>query len=264
MIDLPTVPMIDINLDTSNLERAITEFCGVTRKDCGEVTKQQAGMLVGHVIAITPPGSGRASLSDGSGIPLAAKKSGEAMIAGDIAKIFPTTRLSPARIDALIAARHMWEGPNGAKLYTWRKANTMADMAIVHREARNPKSGRTRAMGGRFTALVRPALLKQYIKQQQARVGLLNAGWIAAATQLRTAARNVPAWIKRHGRQPGGASIRDSGPMISIRIFNSQTWFPGDMSRRVAAALIRREAGLRKAIEAVLARNAARANRRTR
>ena len=44
--------------------------------------------------------------------------------------------------------------------------------------------------------------------------------------------------------------------MISIRIFNSQTWFPGDMQRRVADALRRREAGLRKAMEAVLERRA--------
>lgn len=190
------------------------------------------------------------------GISLAAKKSGELRLASDIANIFPTTRLAPSAIDKLIEARHEWTGPNGAKLLTFVKANSLADMKIIHAQARNPRSGRTRAMGGRFAAITRPALLKEYIKQELTKVGLLNAGWIGAANALKTASRNVPQWIKRHGKKPGGATIRDSGPMIAIRIFNSQTWFPGDMQRRVAAAVRRREFGLRQAMEAVLQRQA--------
>jgi hypothetical protein len=250
--------MIDIDIDTSRLEAAIAEFAKLTRKDLGDVTKQQAGMLVAHVIAITPPGSGGV-VSDHGGIPLAAKKSGEAIMGSDIAKIFPTTRLAPAKIDQLIAARHEWEGAGGTKLLTYRRANTLGEMAMVHQEARNPKSGRTRAMGGRFTALVRPALLKQYIKEQIAKVGLLNAGWLAAASELKTASRNVPQWIKRHGRRPGGAEVKDSGGNVLIRIFNAQNWFPGDMTRRVALAISRREAGLKTATTAVLDRNAKKA-----
>jgi hypothetical protein len=247
--------MIDIAIDTTSLEASIAELAHMTRKDLGEVTKQQAGILVAHVIAITPPGHA-AAISDKGGIALAAKKAGEASIAADIAKIFPTTRLSPGAIDGLIAQRHQWLGPTGIKLLTHVKANSISDMKLVHAQARNPKSGRTRAMGGRFAAITRPALLKEYIKQETAKIGLLNAGWIGAATALKTAARNVPQWIKRHGRRPGGADIRDSGPMISISIFNSQTWFPGDMQRRVADAVRRREAGLIKAMEAILERRA--------
>lgn len=253
--------MIDIDIDTSRLEASISEFAKLTRKELGQVTKDQAGMLVAHVIAITPPGHA-AAISDKGGIALAAKKSGESRLASDIANIFPTTRLTPAAIDALILARHQWEGPNGSKLLTHVKANSMADMRLIHAQARNPKSGRTRAMGGRFAAITRPALLKEYIKQELTKVGLLNAGWIGAATALKTASRNVPQWIKRHGKKPGGADVRDSGPMISVRIFNSQTWFPGDMQRRVADAVRRREAGLRKAMEAILERRAKAANAR--
>lgn len=253
--------MIDVNVDTSNLERSISDFATLSRKDLGEETKQQAGILVGHVIAITPPGTGGV-MSDSGGISLKAKKAGEIMIASDIAKIFPTTRLPIAQIDALIAARHEWEGAGGTKLLTYRRANTLGEMATVHQEARNPNSGRTRAKGGRFTALVRPALLKQYIKQQNARVGILNAGWIAAARELKTAARNVPAWITRHGRRPGGSQVQDGGGKVLIRIFNSQSWFPGDMTRRVALALARREDGLKKACEAILERRAKQAQAR--
>ena len=247
--------MLDIQLDTSNLEASIAEFAKLCRKDLGTVTKEQAGLLVAHVIAITPPGQ-QAAMSDQGGISLAAKKQGEARLASDIARIFPTTRLKPQAIDALMEQRHEWQGPNGSKLLTHVRANSLAEMAAVHQAARHPRSGRTRAMGGRFAAVTRPALLKAYIKEQLGKVGLLNAGWIAAATQLKTASRNVPQWIRRHGRQPGGAEVRDSGPMVAIRIFNSQTWFPGDMQRRVAAALRRREFGLKQAMEAVLARRA--------
>ena len=253
--------MIDIAIDTSSLEASISEFAALTRKELGQVTKDQAGMLVAHVIAITPPGHA-AAISDKGGISLAAKKAGESSLASDIAKIFPTTRLAPSAIDALIAKQHAWEGPNGSKLVTHVKANSLADMKLIHAQARNPKSGRTRAMNGRFAAITRPALLKEYIKQELAKVGLLNAGWIGAATALKTASRNVPQWIRRHGKKPGGADVRDSGPMISIRIFNSQTWFPGDMQRRVADAVRRREAGLRKAMEAILERRAKAASAR--
>lgn len=253
--------MIDVMVDTSNLETAIAEFATLTRKDLTEVTKQQAGILVGHVIALTPPGNG-AGVSDTGGISLAAKKSGEQRMAADIAKIFPTTRLAPAAIDALIANRHEWEGPNGTKLLTHRRANTLSEMKTVHQEARNPRSGRTRAMGGRFTAIVRPALLKQYIRQEIAKVGMLNAGWLAAATELKTASRNVPAWIKRHGNRPGGAYVSDQGPRISIMIYNSQAWFPQSMEARVALAIQRREYGLKKAMEAVLERRTQAAERR--
>lgn len=255
--------MLEIKVDTSGLESAMKEFSRLCAKDLSDVVKQQAGILVGHVIALTPPGgkNGQA-ITDNGGISLAAKKRGESRIAADIASIFPTTRLPEGQIDALIANRFEWEMPSGRKYATYLKANSLADLALVHRKARNPRSGRTRAMGGHFTAITRPALLKAYIAQEIKKVGKLNAGWINAARELRTASRNVPAWITRHGAASGGSNITGGQYSTIVTIFNNQTWFPGDMSARVKIAVDRRERGLRTAMASIVEKRAKAAEKR--
>ena len=252
--------MIAINIDTSKLEVAIAEFAKLTRKDLGAITKQQAGMLVGHVIALTPPGGREGqSITDSGGIGLDAKKRGEARVASDISRLFVTTRLPQGAIEALIDDRDFqWQNPQegGRPVMVSQRANSLQDMAIIHKRARNPRNGRTRQAGGGLMAIARPALVKQYIREMKKQVGLLNAGWITAARELKTAARAVPAWITRHGAQPGGADVRDSGPAVRIRIYNSMTWFPQGMEARVAIAVNRREYGIKKAMEAMLERRA--------
>jgi hypothetical protein len=256
--------MIDVKVDTTNLEAALAEFAKITRKDLGEVTKQQAGILVGHVIAITPPGYS-ALISDSGGISLAAKKAGESRMAADISKVFVTTTLPQPVIERLINDRDfLWENPQsgGRKVMVYRRANSLADLAVVHKGARNPRNGRTRQAGGGLMAIARPALVKQYIRESMKKVGLLNAGWLNAARELKTASRAVPAWIKRHGPQSGGATVRDSGARVGIMIYNWQAWFPDSMTGRVALAVQRRENGLRKAMEAILERRAAAAQKK--
>ena len=117
-------------------------------------------------------------------------------------------------------------------------------------------------MGGDFMAYARSNLLKTYIKQEIKRVGLLNAGWLHAADQLKTAKRNTPGWITRHGRQPGGATVLTGTGRTFITISNFQAWFPSGLDGRVQLALRRREAGLKKATEAILERRAKAAERR--
>lgn len=260
--------MIDVEVDTSNLEAAIAEFAKLTRKELGEVTKQQAGILVGHVIAITPPGGGSQTLTDSGGITLEAKKRGESRIADDISKLFVTTRLPEPVIERILYDEvfrdYEWLNPvnGGRNVRVFHRANSIADIAIIHQRGRNPRNGRTRQNGGGSMAIARPALVKAYIKEAIKKVGLLNAGWLNAARELKTASRAVPAWITRHGAQGGGADVRNSGPGISIRIFNTQTWFPQGMEARVALAVQRREYGLQKAMEAVLERRAKAAEKR--
>jgi hypothetical protein len=141
-------------------------------------------------------------------------------------------------------------------------AESASELRMIHQFARNPRTGRTRKMRGVGMAITRKAVLRQYIKQEIKKTGLLNAGWIRAASDLKTASRAVPAWIKRHGARPGGSSIRDTGGKIGIRIYNTQAWFPSGMDARVRIAVSRRERGLIKALEAVLERKARAAERR--
>jgi hypothetical protein len=57
-------------------------------------------------------------------------------------------------------------------------------------------------------------------------------------------------------------NVADKGPRVRIQIYNTQTWFPQGMETRVRIAVARREAGLQKAMEAVLKRRAAAAEKR--
>jgi nucleoid DNA-binding protein len=255
--------MIEIQADTSALEAAMSEFHAATRKAMPEIIREQGAILVGHMIALTPPArrSG-ANMADNGGVALDAKKQGESSIAADIAKIFPTTKLKSEAAHAAVQAGFVWQVGRGQKMEVREFAETVEHLASVHRYARNPKTGRTRKIGGVGMALTRKNVLAQYIRQQKQRVGILAAGWLNAGRELRTAGRNMPAWIKRHGARPGGAQRFGAGVNVGVRIFNSQTWFPGNMDTRVRLALDRRERGLRKAMEAILERRAAAANKR--
>jgi hypothetical protein len=255
--------MIEIDLDTSGLETAILEFANVSRKALGEVVKQQAGILVGHVIALTPPGGrGGQALTDRGGIALEAKKRGESSIAADIAKLFPTSKLPTEALLSMTAAGMEFKTGKGHKDIVRDVAESIGELRILHQRARNPQTGRTRKGKGAAMAVTRKNILQQYIRQEIAKVGKLNAGWINAATELKTAGRAVPNWIKRHGAKDGGADIQNTGPMVGVRIFNNQTWFPQNMTSRVGLAVVRRENGLRKAMEAILARQARAAEQR--
>jgi hypothetical protein len=255
--------MIDVHVKTTNLEAALAEFAAVTRKDLVDVYRQQAGILVGHVIAITPPGGkGGQALTDSGGIGLDAKKRGEAVIAADIARLFPTSTLKHETLLGMVNAGFEFQTGKGHKDTVREVAESTEDLARIHQFARNPRTGRTRKMKGVGMAITRKAVLKQYIRQEMAKVGKLNAGWINAAREMKTAGRAVPAWITRHGAGRGGANVTERAGKIGITIFNSEIWFPSGMEARVALAVARRENGLRKAMEAVLERRARAAERR--
>ncbi len=255
--------MIEIKVDTSKLERAISEYARETRKDVDEVMRQQAGILVGHVMAMTPPGDIKGQgYNDRGGISQTARKQGESRIAADIARIFPTTDQRKGKVLGWIRAGIKVELPGkerSAKVHG--VAFTDAELERLHKQARSSSTGRTRVRGN-VVHYTREQLRKRLIKKQIKRVGLLNAGWLKAARELKTATRNMPAWITRHGEKGGTASVTGTKSGTVIRIGNTQAWFPDNMARRVKYALDRREHSLRKEIIRVLAKNAKRANRR--
>ncbi len=255
--------MIDVKVNTSRLEAAIAEFATLTRKDISEVYRQQAGILVGHVIAITPPGGkGGEAFTDSGGIGLDAKKRGEAVIAADISRLFPTSKLKHETLVGMVNAGFEFQTGKGHKDIVREIAESPEDLRRIHQFARNPRTGRTRKMKGIGMAITRKAILKQYIRQEMAKVGKLNAGWINAAREMKTASRAVPAWITRHGAGRGGANVTERAGKIGITLFNNEVWFPTGMESRVALAVRRRENGLTKAMEAVIARRAAAAERK--
>ncbi len=252
--------MLDIQVDTLRLQSAMVMFSKASKKDIRKVVEQQAGILVGHMIAITPPGKGKGQdFSDSGGIALTAKKQGEAKVESDIRKIFPTSKKKEGVLWGMIEAGHEWRIGNDHKMKLREVATSTADLARIHKIARNPRTGRTRKLRGINGAVTRRGLLTAYVRSQKKKVGELNAGWLSAARQLKTAKRQTPAWITRHGNKPGGVNISKGTGRVGIRIFNSQHWFPGDMEARARLAVTRRQRGLIKATQAILERNAAKA-----
>lgn len=255
--------MIAIALDTRSLNAAMQEYARESRKDLDFIVRQQAGILVAHLIAMTPPGASKGqALTDSGGIGMSAKKRGEAVLAADIAALFPTTKLKDARVFGMIDAGFEWGSGRGKK--TIREfAQTEADLERVHQFARSPSSGRIRTGStGQNMAVTKAGIRKAYTLRAIKRVGLLNAGWLRAAAELKTVKRNTPAWITRHGAQPGGVDMTRSAGGISITVSNRQPYFPKDMDARLQRAVFRRAHGLRKALEVMLEKRAAKANAR--
>ena len=253
--------MLYIKIDTSKFERALSEFCDLTRKDFSEVMKAEAGIMVGQLIGVTPPGNADTLNADG-GITTAAKKAGESRIASDIAKLFPTTKKKDEVVEGMVEAGFKWEASNGRRYPVGSFAKTEADLKRIHQAARNPQTGRTRAGYGANMAVTRTALRRAYIKQQQLKVGKLAAGWINAADELRTSSRRVPSWIRRHGAGPGGADITDRGGRVNIRIYNSNGWFSGNWAARLRYVVSRREKGVLASLNRELIKRAKAAERR--
>jgi len=257
--------MLTIQIDTRRLNAAMQEFARESRKDLDFIIRQQAGILVGHLIALTPPGASRGqALNDRGGISNSAKQRGEANIKADIAALFPTTRIKDDSVLGMIEAGFEWGTGRGKKKIT-QFAASESDLARIHRAARSSSTGRARTGStGQQMALTRASIRNAYTKQAIKSVGMLNAGWMRAATELKTASRATPAWITRHGHKPGGVTITQARGGLTIIMQNRMPYFPKDMNRRLQLAVDRRYRGLRKALEEMIERKAKKANERQR
>lgn len=256
--------MITATVDATGLYRAMEEFSKASRKSMDEVLEQQAGIMVGHLIAFTPPAASRGqAINDRGTIAMSAKKRGEAIIRADIATLFPTTAIrDEQRIYGMIDNGFQWGTGRGKKIIR-DFADSISDLARVHNFARSKATGRVRTgTTGQNMALTRKALRTAYTKEKIKDVGLLNAGWLRAAKKLKTAKRATPAWITRHGDKPGGVDFRRSKSRLTITVSNKMPYFPSNMESRIARAIDRRRHGLEQALEAMLARKAKRAEQR--
>jgi len=251
-----------IDINTRSLEIAIFDFAALVKKDVRDIVNQQAGMFVGNVIDITPPGSRSGSSSGGIGNE--AKKRGESSMEADIRKLFPTTKMNEVKVQKLIDSKFNWKRGNETKRIVTQTAWSVDDLRRIHLAARNPNTGRTKVSGGGNMAITRKALLNQYVKEAKAKVGELNAGWLKGAYALKTSTRSTPAWITRHGDRNGSIDFLNRPDFIGVTIFNTNAYFPLDMESRIMSTIARRENALKKASDAILARRAQQASDRMR
>jgi len=245
--------MFSADIDTKRLTTLMAVWGKETKKGMDDVILEQSAMIVGHFIAMTPP----AKAKGGSGpIGKEEKKLGENTIRADLNSLFPTTKLKSEEVWGMIENGFRWGTGRGAKKIG-AYAESIADLERIHRNARSKRTGRVRTGTiGQNMALTKKSILKTFISKQIKEVGMLNAGWLRAAEELKTSKRQIPAWIRRHGKKPGDAQKTKTKSGLRVTVSNRMDYFPKNMKSRMQAAANRRERGLEKALEAMLARKA--------
>jgi hypothetical protein len=258
--------MFTADVDTTRLNRAMALMARESRKGLDDVIEKETATIVGHLIAMTPPGKAKGrTMTDRGGIDKGAKKLGEAAIRADISLLFPTTKdvgLTNGQIKGMIENGFKWGTGRGAKQIN-KFASSVAELERIHKSARSYRTGRVKIGSvGQNMAITRAGIRNQFIKQQIKKVGILNAGWLRAARRLKTAKRSTPAWITRHGEKPGNVVFRKTKHGLAISVSNNLNYFPKNIESRMQQAINRRSRGIEKALVAMLERKAARAEQR--
>lgn len=256
--------MLTIQVDTLDLYRAMRDLSVATRKDLHTVIRQQAAIMVGQLIATTPPGDFKDAFKSELGITKTDQARGEARIAEEICAVFPTTKIKNEKRILGMIEQGFWWGVGRQRRQIRNYATTLSELAKLHKAARSPSTGRVRKLNSSFMAITTTSARKALIKQQQRKVGSLNAGWLPAASRLKTSRRNVPAWITRHGPQAGGVSEMMTMGGILVTMMNNMPYFPANINARIAAISKRREHGIRKQIQSLLDKRAAKATQQMR
>jgi hypothetical protein len=189
-----------ISLDTSRFDRALRDWKLFARQSGKEIVTEAARGFIKRVVAVTPPSSGTANK--------AAQKAGETTIKADLAKLF-----IPVQLKGKFPER--WP-----------------DLAKLHDAARTNR-GRVRATQRYFVDQRKLAALQKVLIS---RVGLLAAGWNAAAEKLGV---SLPAWIRRHGTGNGFVEIVVSPKGITVTMRNAVPFVDAvdGFDRRAQAAL---------------------------
>lgn len=245
--------MFTADIDTKRLTTLMAVWGKETKKGMDDVILEQSAMIVGHFISMTPPGKAKGKNAN---ITKDEKKLGENTISADLHSLFPTTKLKSEEVWGMIENGFRWGTGRGAKKIG-AYAESVADLKRIHRNARSKRTGRVRTGTiGQNMALTKKSILRSFISQQIKEVGMLSAGWLSAAEELGTNKRQTPAWIRRHGKKPGGVQKRKTKTGISVTVSNRMDYFPQNMKSRMQMAANRRERGLEKALEAMLTRKA--------
>lgn len=192
--------------DTGKFDRAMGLARSTSRRGEGELLAVQARGVAKTLLEITPPSRGSNTSQTG------ARRAGERTIAADVAKV-----LAPVRATALKG----------------RPATVNPSAAVD--AARSPRTGRVlRAIGPKIPVTF--AVYRAEVRNRQARVGRLAAGWAPAARKLGV---TVAAWVGRHqGRGSGGEVV--VGPQTVTITLSNETEFIDQVSgmrRRVQWAL---------------------------
>ena len=190
------------------------EFKRQVKKSQEEVMREFVKNLVTEIIGVTPPQSGK--FRKGT----AAKKRGEQTVENQIRRVF--------------------QGVNKRQAYDRNLLNdhSIGWMRATHRRARSKGVVRKSAVNQRHKVM--KGRLNKYIRMRKANVGLLAAGWHAAADEFGVRGRNFPMWMRRHqGKARSSAKISIKKDNIHIK-FSNRVKYAGEvdvMEQRLSRAM---------------------------
>ena len=215
---------VTVQLNNSDrFNKSLISILEHSRKPAAEVMRKQGRLIVEKVIGVTPP-SGRTKKG------VAAKRTGEKTVAGNIQKVLSGVPVSKNR-----------NIPNISE----------GKIASIHKRARvaGRVKGGKRAKG--VIVVVPAQKLKRYIKNRQKAVGMLGAGWNSAAAKLQVRNRYWPSYVRRHNPR-SSASIDVTKDMIRIRFANKVRFAGGVdvMPRRLKWAMEKQASNNEKIIAA--------------
>lgn len=215
-----------MTFDASSLQSAMRRLAAQSGKTKRELCETAAKGFVRDVVAITPPASKGVSGTS-------AKKAGERTIATDVARIFKPA--SPEVIASLAAqGGSIVEkfGHKGAKalgevetrvlsrseMPAWHAARRRADGRVMAINRDATTGLRKRDLRGLDTGVVSKADFNWFVRTLQKAVGILAAGWNAAARHLKV---NLPAWVRRHGDSNGAVSVAVTPTTFRLELTNA-------------------------------------------
>lgn len=220
-----------------------------------QVVEADAKGFIRDIVNITPPSMGKADKQSqkrgemamihellgtrGSGWAAAARTGGVFVVMADDIMAKATQREETVRLFAT----------KDGKVYgcdtRFFRPNATVDEMFDYHQSKRMKNGKVSTAGGRTRdigrwkfidqMIVSASAWKRYLKFILARVGMLAAGFNAAAKQLGVP---LPQWIKRHGTNRGSVSVKRSFGHFTITISNRVKYGnQNDLPRRMRYVL---------------------------
>jgi hypothetical protein len=258
--------MFTAKVDTQKLNYLMDELVAETKKTNDEIILKSARTILGNLIAITPQGKrqGKDFLNKKGYISNKAFQNAKKLITSDVAKLFPTTAVKDEeRIIAQIKRGDKFKtyfGEAKVKRFT----NSLGELQSIHKRSRNYRGRVNKGVARSNMALTRTATKNQLKKHLIGKIGLLNAGWLRAANQLKLTKQATPKWITRHSPKAGFAKFKKSRYGLIITLANKVNYYPKDAVGRANQAVREAEIHLRVLIDVALKKNAQKINRKMR
>lgn len=233
---------MELKLITREWERSADRIVATSKRDRPTIMKQQFRRILTRAAEITPPGS--EGVKAGT---RAARKQGEAAVAGDIARVYGTPgaaydlleRKSKAKASAFWLLHQSGQNTEAHRVLYEETGLAFspfdggkAHKGLISKRGRVERRNTRRAF---LFAVQDPKALADYVKEKQDHVHWLAAGWRAALLSI---GGSLPAMISRHPA-PGSIEFIVESMRMVLRAHNEVTFASHirDFERRLQWAM---------------------------